>query len=215
MVCPLCRQRKARRACPALGNRICAVCCGTKRLVEIACPADCPYLTSSREHPPAAAVRRHQDDVSSIVRAMRDLNERQSRLLLLILSALVRYQPSELQPLVDEDVADAVGALAATSETAVRGVIYEHRPASLSAERLIAALKRVLAEVDPAAGTSFQRDAAVVLRRVETAAREAISAAAGNRRAFVDLLRRIIRPGEEPAGSEESSGEEPPRVIIP
>ena len=44
MVCPLCGERKAKRACPALNRHICAVCCGTKRLVEINCPADCVYL---------------------------------------------------------------------------------------------------------------------------------------------------------------------------
>jgi hypothetical protein len=57
MVCPLCGLRRARRACPALGKQICAVCCGTKRLVEIQCPSDCVYLAVSREHPPAAVVR--------------------------------------------------------------------------------------------------------------------------------------------------------------
>ncbi len=53
MTCPLCSQRKARRACPALGHQICAVCCGTKRLTQIPCPSDCVYLASAREHPPA------------------------------------------------------------------------------------------------------------------------------------------------------------------
>ena len=51
MSCPLCHTRKPRRACPALNQTICAVCCGTKRLIEIQCPDDCVYLTSAREHP--------------------------------------------------------------------------------------------------------------------------------------------------------------------
>ncbi|MCK7478268.1 MAG: hypothetical protein M0C28_13315 [Candidatus Moduliflexus flocculans] len=38
MDCPLCRQRAARRRCPALDRDICAVCCGTKRLAEIRLP---------------------------------------------------------------------------------------------------------------------------------------------------------------------------------
>jgi len=42
--CPLCRQRKGKRACPAKGELICAQCCGTKRRVEIDCPDDCTWL---------------------------------------------------------------------------------------------------------------------------------------------------------------------------
>src|ERR1700704_4766830 len=57
VVCPLCGQRKARRGCPALDKQICAVCCGTKRLVQIECPPDCAYLAVAREHRPPAAAR--------------------------------------------------------------------------------------------------------------------------------------------------------------
>src|SRR5262249_11210358 len=84
VVCPLCGTRKARRGCPAVGQQICPVCCGTKRLVEIACPGDCPWLASAREHPPAVAVRRHQRELGLVVQFMRDLNERQSELFFLV-----------------------------------------------------------------------------------------------------------------------------------
>ena len=59
-LCPLCRQRKARRPCPAVGHSICSVCCGTKRQREIVCPPSCVYLSSAREHP-AAVVQRRQE----------------------------------------------------------------------------------------------------------------------------------------------------------
>src|SRR5262245_27935296 len=64
--CPLCGERRARRACPALGKLICAVCCGTKRLVEIRCPSDCSYLASAREHPAAVVVRQQQHDFDQL-----------------------------------------------------------------------------------------------------------------------------------------------------
>jgi hypothetical protein len=214
VVCPLCRQRKARRSCPALGHQICAVCCGTKRLVEIACPSDCPYLASAREHPPAAALRQQQDDLSAVVRAMRDLNERQSRLFFMALRFLARYEPPALHALRDDDIADAMAALAATFETAARGVIYEHRPGSLPAERLAAALAPVLAEAGQAGGTAFQRDAAVVLRRVEGSAREAMEEGPDHRRRFVDLVRRVIRQPEDADGDTPPTDDRP-RVIIP
>src|SRR5215831_12443457 len=131
VVCPLCGVRKARRGCPALGHQICAICCGTKRLTEIACPSDCTWLASAREHPPASAVKRQQHDLSLLVQFMRDFSERQSQLFFLIQTFFNEYTPPELQPLVDDDVAEATTALAATFETSSRGVIYEHRPSSL------------------------------------------------------------------------------------
>src|SRR6195256_4296581 len=129
--CSLCGTRRARRGCPALGKQICAVCCGTKRLVEIRCPADCPWLASAREHPPAAAVRQQQRDIASFVQFVRDFSERQSQLFFLIATFLLGYDPPELQPLLDDDVAEGVAALASTFETASRGLIYDHRPASM------------------------------------------------------------------------------------
>src|SRR6266487_4501371 len=146
MLCPLCRQRRARRACPALGEQICAVCCGTKRLVEIHCPSDCAYLASAREHPPAVVLRQQQRDAELLAQVILELSDRQSQLFLLIAAFLLDYQPPELQPLIDDDVAEAAAALASTFETASRGVIYEHRPASLPAERLTAALKPLIVE---------------------------------------------------------------------
>jgi len=211
VVCPLCGLRRARRACPALGKQICAVCCGTKRLVEIQCPSDCVYLAVAREHPPAAVVRQQQRDIQLLVRFIRDFSERQSQLFFLIDAFLLRYQPPELQLLIDEDVIDAAASLAATSETAARGVIYEHRPASPPAERLVAALKPLLAKAGQGGGTPFERDAAVVLRRIEEAAREARAVDRENRRAFLDLLGRVIPEREE----EERPSSAAPRLIVP
>jgi hypothetical protein len=182
--------------------------------VEIACPSDCPYLASAREHPPASAVRQQQDDIMSVARMVRDLNERQSRLSFLVLTFLVRYQAPELQPLFDEDLADAMAALAATYETAARGVIYEHRPRSTPADRLVSTLKPVLADAAQTGGTPFERDAAVVLRRVEEAARTAMTATPGNRRAFLEVIGRVVRPPDDDSG-EAGQADDAPRVIIP
>jgi hypothetical protein len=220
VVCPLCGQRKARRTCPALGQQICATCCGTKRLVQIQCPSDCAYLSTAREHPPAATVRRQQHDLTLLLQFMRDFNERQSQLFFLINSFLVRYdrgQP-ELQPIIDDDAAEAAASLAATLETSSRGVIYEHRPASLPAERLMSALKPLLAEAGgEAPGSAFERDAAVVLRRVEEAARGVRASDSGNRRGFLDLVGRVIRRGDDDpaAPGTKDSGPPAPRLILP
>ena len=112
-MCPLCGTRRARRGCPALDKQICAVCCGTKRLVQIRCPTDCAWLATAREHPPATFVRQRQRDVGVLSRILRDLNERQSQLLFLVATFLTRYQPAELHAPIDDDVAEAIGSLAA------------------------------------------------------------------------------------------------------
>ncbi len=215
MVCPLCGSRRARRGCPALGQQICAVCCGTKRLVQIQCPNDCSWLVSAREHPPATAVRQQQRDVGVLMQAMRDFNQRQSQLFLLVTSFIVRYEPPELQPLVDDDVSEGMAALASTFETASRGVIYEHRPASLPAERFIAGLKPLLAEAGRGgAGSPFERDAAVVLRGIAAAAREVRAHDPQNRRTFLELLGRVLSKMPDT----EAGAPSPPdatRLIVP
>ena len=157
--------------------------------MQIQCPNDCAWLVSAREHPPAAVVRRQQRDVGLLVQFMRDFSERQSQLFFLITTFLARYEAPELQPVIDDDVTEAAAALAGTLETASRGVIYEHRPASLPAERLTSALRPLLAEAGKGLGSAFERDAAFVLRRVEEAARDIRALEPENRRAFLDLLR--------------------------
>jgi hypothetical protein len=214
VICPLCGQRKARRACPALDQQICAVCCGTKRLTQIRCPSDCGYLAVAREHPAAATARQQQLDVELLLQFVRDFSQRQSQLFAMTLTFLVRYQPPELQPLVDDDVVEAAAALAATFETASRGVIYEHRPASLPAERLVSALKPLLHEAGQRGGSAFERDAAVVMRRLEEAVGALRALAPGNRHAFLELLGRTMRK-DSPGKDEKAPPPDPPRLIVP
>jgi hypothetical protein len=207
----LCGTRRARRTCPALDKQICAVCCGTKRLVQISCPSDCAWLLSAREHPPATVVRQQQRDVGLLVRFMRDFSERQSQLFFMIGAFLARYEAPELQAPLDDDVAEAMGSLAATFETASRGLIYDHRPASVLAERLTAALKPVLAEAGQGAGSAFERDAAAVLRRLQEAVGDVRATDQANRRAFLDLLGRVITTPEAASDGQEDRS----RLIVP
>jgi hypothetical protein len=227
MICPLCGTRRARRSCPAVGHQICAVCCGTKRLVQIQCPADCVYLASAREHPAAVVVRQQHQDVSFVAQSIRDFSDRQSELFFLIATTLVRQPPSpsslvgtdvpgDLRPqLVDDDVADAMTAMAGTLETASRGVIYDHRPASLAAERLAATLKPLVDEAGRGLGAAFEREAAAVMRRIAEATRDARAAEPGNRRAWLDLLARVLtRTGPKDAAGDPPAPE-PSRLIVP
>jgi hypothetical protein len=217
VICPLCGIRKARRGCPGIAKQICAVCCGTKRLVEINCPPDCTWLASAREHPPAVVVRQQQRDVNQLVHVMRDLSRRQSQIFFLLATFLAGYQPAEFQPIVDDDVAGAMDAMASTLETAARGVIYEHRPASLPAERLATALKPLLEEAGKGIGSPFDRDAALVMRRIAETARDARALEPDNRRPLLDLVGRIVRKpeGADAAGAGgPDAADTTPRLIV-
>ena len=185
-------------------------------MTEIDCPSDCVYLASAREHPPAAAVRQQQQDYAVFVKALADFNRRQAQLFLAINTVIARYEPPELQTVVDDDVIDAATSLAATYETASRGVIYEHRAATPSGERLGAAIRAMLREVEGSGGSAFERDVAVVLRRVEQTARAAHAASADDSRAYFKLLDRLLSRRDEPASADAPQAEkETPRLILP
>jgi len=177
MHCPLCQERQARRTCPAAGRQICAVCCGTKRQVELACPPDCGYLAMSQAHPPATIRRQQERDAGFVGYMLEGLSRRESELFWVLVTFLAGVTTDPLARLVDEDLADAAGCLAATYETAGRGLIYEHRPQSLASQRLVTDLKGFMAtlvrEADASVVRTVEREAAVVLRRVEKGAREA------------------------------------------
>jgi hypothetical protein len=223
--CPVCRERKPKRTCPALGQTICTVCCATKRQVEIACPQDCPYLSSARSHPPAVVQRRQERDLTFMLPLISDLTETQYRLTLLFQSIVVRHAEGAVPALVDVDIAEATAALAATLETAGKGIIYEHHAVSVPAQQLTAALRGTFAELvaqNTAQQGRIERESAVALRRIERGARTAAQALAGDDApVYLGLLQRMLsNPGAAPAGShpgdaaDPGRGEAAPRLII-
>ena len=199
--CPVCDQRKGRRACPALGQTICTVCCGTKRLVAISCPAGCAHLAVAREHP-AAVVRRQQElDVALLMPTLRHLTERQHQLFFLFHSVIARYTPDGFARLTDDDVAQAAGTLAKTLETAAKGVIYEHAPESPVAQRLAAEFKALLEEVRSHGTTVYDGEAALALRAMEAGARETGARIDGSPTAYLSLMGRLLQVNRAAAGS--------------
>jgi hypothetical protein len=183
---------------------ICTVCCATKRQVEIACPEDCTYLTSAKAHPPAVVQRRQERDVAFVLPLISDLTETQYRLLLFFQSLIVKHADGAIPAVLDIDVAEATAAVAATLETADKGIIYEHQAVSVPAQRLSSELGRGLAELAAQAGSQrarIERDAATALRRLEKSARTAGTALPGDEEpVYLNLLRRVL--GGRPDGEE-------------
>jgi hypothetical protein len=213
--CPSCGQRSGRRFCPALGKQMCAPCCGTKRVVEIQCPSDCSYLKSAELHPPAVVQRQQERDLRFLWPILQGLSDPQHELLLMVQAFLRDGQPGR-NPRTDDEVVQAAAALAETYETANRGIIYEHQARSLSAQELVADLRTLLLAREKEGGRVRGGDVAVVMRRVEAAAKGARQTLAPTdpvgpggplenaETVYLDLLRRLLKPRD--AGAEK----EPP-----
>jgi hypothetical protein len=208
MSCPLCRQRKARRACPALGQDICPVCCGTKRIVEIACPSTCVYLTASQRHPAAVVKKQQEQDLGVLMAALGQVSERQLQLFFLMQTFMARWKPEGMARLTDADVAEATGALAASFETAGRGVLYEHQATSAVAEALRRELKTFLDEIGRGGGSRFEREATEVLRGIERGARHETPGLGAGSHEYLTLVARVLH--ERPPDTTTA-----PTIILP
>jgi hypothetical protein len=214
MTCPSCRQRKGRRACPALSQTICTVCCATKRLVEIDCPDDCPHLAAAREHPAAQVKRQQERDVAVLLPSIRHLTERQHQLFFLFHSAIARHTPQGFSRLVDEDIEQAAGAVAATLETAARGVIYEHTASSMPGQRLAADLTALVGQIRSQGATVSDAEAAIALRAIEHGAREAKKTGGGTDFSYVSLIARLLQVRRaQGAGPQESTKPASPLIL--
>jgi hypothetical protein len=201
MTCPSCGRRKGRRDCPALRGSICTICCGTKRLVEIQCPDTCPHLVAAREHPAAVVKKQQEQDVAVLLPTINHLTERQHQLFFLIHSVIASHKPDTLSRLLDEDVAQAAAAVAATLETAGKGVLYEHTPASLPAQRLAREITAMLAEVRARGTKIYDGEVAIALRAIERGARDTQKQAVGET-AYISLIGRLLHVRNRPATEE-------------
>jgi hypothetical protein len=199
MTCLLCERRKARRACPALSRTICSVCCGTKRLTEIACPSDCAWLATAREHP-AAVVQKQQDhDVALLLPTINRLTERQYQLFFLLQSLIAKHQPGGFGRLIDADVAEAAGTLATSFAAAARGLVFEETPQSAVARRLLTEIRQFTEELARQAGRPFDQELIPVLRSIEAGAREIGLASGGSDTGYLTLMERLLLQKAGPA----------------
>lgn len=131
-----------------------------------------------------------------------------------VLMFLRQYRTDGLMRTTDADVQAAAESVAATHETAARGIIFEQRAPSLPAQRLAAAIAPLVEELGRDRGTSFHRDIAAVFRAIERGAREVHKTLPGGATAYLELLRRLLVPAETGAGGVEQgpseTGQAPP-----
>ena len=211
MVCPICQKRKAKRFCPAKGENICSVCCGTEREVTIDCPSDCPHLIASRDYD---WQRRKQDDAHDDwskgpfpeARLDREWITTHVEPVSAVTYAICMFARDH-RSLVDSDVIATLKTLAETYRTLSSGIYYEKLPDY----RLQAELYQA---VQAALGDLKKKQAEAALRSIrDSEVRDVLISMAQlgyirqngrpKGRAFLDLLReQFISPEmEKPAAS--------------
>jgi hypothetical protein len=142
-LCPLCSDRPGKRYCPAKGSQICAVCCGTKREVEIDCPASCPHLIAGRSY---EAEKRIPDPelAYKVEKYSNDFVYRYAAILDAISRSVVEERLKSPW-LVDNDVAEVYKSLGATMRTLSSGIYYETLP---EGSVRISLFRRLKAQID-------------------------------------------------------------------
>jgi len=84
--CSHCRQRKAKRRCPALGSDLCPLCCGILREKELHCPPGCRFLTLHKPYQESKIIRKKRKPAEEA-----PLDERLAWLALTIEASLHEY----------------------------------------------------------------------------------------------------------------------------
>jgi hypothetical protein len=144
-MCPLCSERAGKRYCPAKSARICAVCCGTKREIEIDCPSSCAYLKAARSY----ELDRPIVDQELMARMRRYDNTFIERFqhVLAVINGNVLEERLASPWLVDNDVVEVYKSLAATMRTLSSGIYYESLPEGPVRLSLFRRLKQVFDEL--------------------------------------------------------------------
>lgn len=145
-ICPICNKRRAERCCPAKGEKICAIDCGTEREATIDCPSDCAHLVAAHRweqtHPkPLAESEVPFPDVSFPP----DLIHTRQEMLSGLGYTVARYAADQ-RSLADLEVFAAVQAIAETRRTLLSGIYYEKPPEIPVAAGLYAALAKFIEE---------------------------------------------------------------------
>jgi len=144
--CPICEKRKAARFCPAKGEKICAVCCGTERELTIDCPADCAYLVAAHRYE-----NEHQHSLPADTPLLDEkipqhIVQTHQQFMVALAFSIAKF--CAVQPgATDTDVLAALQALAETYKTLSSGILYENPPVAPLPRGLYAALIAFLNEV--------------------------------------------------------------------
>ena len=169
VACPICEKRKAARFCPAKGEKICAVCCGTEREVTIDCPVGCSYLLAAHRYEDEHQRQLPADTPLLDVDLPADLIHTQPQWMAALAFTIAKYCATEPSA-TDTDVLAAIQALAETYRTLATGIYYEKQPVAQFPREIYAALTAFIAEGKQQqaerAGLSVLKDSGIFHRLV-------------------------------------------------
>jgi hypothetical protein len=146
VLCPICGKRKANRFCPAKGEKICAVCCGTEREVTIDCPVDCSFLIAAHRYENEHQREIPVDTPLLEIKVPQELLHTQQQLMTALAFTIAKFCAAHPEA-TDPDVLAALLALAETHKTLTTGIYYETQPPGLASLELYAAVTAFLGEV--------------------------------------------------------------------
>jgi hypothetical protein len=207
VTCPLCRQRKGRRTCPAKGAAICSACCGSKRRVEIDCPSDCVWLEGAHDGGWEGRETERRRDARRVGPHLQRLSRAQADLFFLALVGLAAMR-ARRRDLDDALLGSAMAALRKTVDTRQRGILYDHQAEDLRAQGLVAELRGIFEakDADGRATAPDDGDLGAVLAALEGALADVRREETGPT-AFLDTARRLV-------GAPAASAEPERRLVL-
>jgi hypothetical protein len=214
--CAICHIRRERRFCPALHDRICAVCCGTEREVTLDCPSDCVYLQQARQHErPRSADEIDKAALFPQVEVREQLLYEREPLLVGLSYGLIKAARAD-RAVRDRDVIEALTQLATGYERlSGSGLVYEPASANPLQQSIMAELRQMISEYRALEtkhmGYSSLRDSEV-LQMLVFLLRMAHAQTSGRpkSRAFLDALAVKFPEKSAVAGPQETS-----RIVTP
>ncbi len=227
MTCPLCQQRKEKRFCPAVHEKICPQCCGEQREVTLDCPSECPYLLQARQQARENDTPREVTDAEraamfpDVEIAEQFLYERE-HLIMGLSFALAKSARAgrslDGRPLTDRDLISALTALAQSYQTLVQSSLIYEPPTNNLAHQQIAhevatMVKEFREEEEKHVGYSRLRDSEV-LKALVFLLRIGLQRTSGRPKshAFVDFL--FAQFPESPSAIA-TPGAASSRIVIP
>lgn len=195
--CPRCNKRPAKRQCPALRTKICAVCCARERMIELACPETCSYLIECRTSASQREMTLRRKETAADPRNLK-LNERGLLALDGIQRAIINAQrgigASAFRDLDDAEMLAAIENTIKNLETEESGLIYEHRAASPRISELSRRIRDGLDEIANEAPVEARPRRSEILKAlafIREAAAAHIQRAAGDPEASRTFIRYI------------------------
>jgi len=147
VACAICNIRKEKRYCPAIHDKICAICCGTEREVRFDCPSDCVYLQEARRRElPRSLEHLDPEQLFPKVEVRQQLMYEREPLIAGLSFALARAARAD-RALHDRELLSALQVLGRRYQTLVdSGLHYAEPVTSPPQQAILAELEKMLAQ---------------------------------------------------------------------